>query len=70
MDRFEEIVNLKLDHIIQRLDAQVGRLEDHERRIRIIEGWKYRLAAAGTGVAAAVGAAGHKIGEWLGFSHQ
>ncbi len=70
MDRFEEIVNLKLDHLTELMGGVVERIEDHEERIRVIERWKYKLAAAGTGIAAAVGAAGHKIGDWLGFTQQ
>ncbi len=70
MDRFEDIVNLKLDHIIEKHDEAMAKLEDHEQRLRVLERFKYKMMAAGTGLAAGLGVAGHKIGEWLGFTQQ
>lgn len=75
MPRFEEIIELKLNTIQERMevhakDTEVRHAEvmnimkDHEARLRGLEKFKYMIMAG----AGALGAAGHKIGAWLGFT--
>ena len=67
MTHFEELIEEKLNHITSLIEPIVEDVKDHETRLRVIEKWKYKLAAAGTAIAGTLGATGHKIGEWLGF---
>jgi hypothetical protein len=67
MSHFEQLVEEKLDRILDKVEGLAHVTSDHEDRIRVLERFKYKLAAMGTTAAAAVGAAGGKIAEIFGF---